>query len=178
MNGIASLLDDTANAHVERIWQELESRCGLKGIRMTPFPHVTWQVTGGYDLAKLEQVLHDITKNIHPFIIHTDGIGIFTGEKPVVYLSIFKDEFLLRLHSNLWEQTKGFAKDPDRQYSPPHWIPHITIAYNDLHRANLDCVMQALVFQTFEWEITIDNLIFISQTGTQTTEMGKYLFDV
>jgi len=175
MNGIASLLDPSTNSRVEDIWQELESKCGLKGVRITPFPHFTWQVTEGYDLPKLERVLRSISRHTLPFSIHTDGLGIFTGEKPVVYISIFKDELLMKLHSRLWEQTEAFATDPILLYSPTQWIPHITLAYDDLGRDNLDCAFQTLVFQSYNWEIKIDNLIYIGQSSDQTTQTGKYL---
>ena len=150
MNGIASLLDPQANARVEAIWNDLESKCGLKGVRITPFPHFTWQVTEGYDLPKLEKALRGFVKKTKPFVIHTDGIGLFTSEKPVAYISIFKDENLARLHAWLWELTEGLAIQPDMFYSPSRWVPHITLAYNDLTPENIGCAMQYLAFQSHD----------------------------
>jgi 2'-5' RNA ligase len=174
MNGIASLLDPSANSRVGHIWDELGSLCGLHGVKITPFPHFTWQVTEGYELPLLESILDEFSRRTQPFIIRTDGLGVFTGENPVIYISIFKDEKLMKLHSMLWEQTKGYAKQPDMLYSPARWIPHITLAYNDLTNENVGCAFRSLVFQSFNWEINIDNLIFITQTGDQTAETGKY----
>jgi len=174
MNGIASLLDPAANLRVERIWQQLEARCGLSGVRVTPFPHITWQVSEGYHLPKLEETLQEISRNTNSFIIHTYGLGIFTGESPVIYISIFKDEHLMDLQSQLWEQIKGFSKNPDILYSPLRWIPHITLAYNDLNPANINCALQELAFESYNWEISIDNFIYISQVDDQTVESGRY----
>ena len=153
MNGIASLLDPSANSGVENIWQDLELKCGLHGIRITPFPHFTWQVTEGYELPRLENILQEISRNVQPFNIRTDGLGVFTGEKPVIYISIFKDELLMKLHSMLWEQTRGLATNPDQLYSPPQWIPHITLAYNDLTEENAGCAFQSAGLQN----IQVDN---------------------
>ncbi len=175
MNGIASLLDPYANDQVESIWDELEEECGLSGVRVTPFPHFSWQVTEGYNLPLLESALKNFTKEIQPFTIHTDGLGIFSGEKPVVYISIFKDKNLTNLHSLLWEKTISFAANPIMQYSPAQWVPHITLAYNDLTPEKVDCVFQALIYRPFNWEIQIDNLIYISRPADQTAGMGKFV---
>jgi 2'-5' RNA ligase len=170
MNGIASLLDGPATARVERLWQELEVRCGLVGVKLTPFPHFTWQVTEDYDLPQFEVALRALAGQLEPFSIHTSGLGLFTGENPIIYVSIVKDESLMRFHSLLWEKMAGIASHPAPYYSPAQWVPHITLAYNDLTSANLDCAIQLLAFQTFNWEIQIDNLILVAQSeGHNTT---------
>jgi 2'-5' RNA ligase len=164
MNGIASLLDGPATSHIERLWQDLEARCGLVGVKLTPFPHFTWQVTENYDLSRFEVALHALAGQVQPFSIHTSGLGLFTGENPIVYVSIVKDEPLMRFHSLLWEKMAGIAFHPALYYSPAQWVPHITLGYKDLTSANLDCVMQSLAFQSFNWEIQIDNLILVAQS--------------
>jgi 2'-5' RNA ligase len=174
MNGIASLLDAPANEKIEEIWNELELRCGLRGVRITPFPHFTWQVTEGYDLAGLDTALRDFSRETQPFLIRTVGVGIFSSEKPVAFISIFKDEKLMQLHSRLWEMTKNLVQKPDLFYSPDQWVPHITVAYNDLTRENIGCAMEILAFQPHDMEIYIDNIIFISQAGDETTRTGMY----
>jgi len=173
MNGIASLLDGPATIHVERLWQELEVRCGLVGVKVTPFPHFTWQVTKDYDLPRLKIALHELAGQVQPFSIHTSGLGLFSGENPIVYVSIVKDEPLMRLHSMLWEKMAGIAFQPALYYSPAQWVPHITLAYNDLISANLDCAMQFLAFQSFNWEIQIDNLILVAQVEDRNTAPVK-----
>jgi 2'-5' RNA ligase len=169
MNGIASLLDGPATSRVERLWQELEAHCGLVGVKLTPFPHFTWQVTEDYDLPRLEVTLRALAGQIQPFSIHTSGLGLFTGEHPIVYISIVKDEPLMRFHSLLWKKMVGIAFHPTLYYSPDQWVPHITLAYNDVTSANIDCVMQSLAFQTFNWEIQIDNLILVAQAEGHNT---------
>jgi 2'-5' RNA ligase len=63
----------------------------------------------------------------------------------------------------------GIAFHPTLYYSPDQWVPHITLAYNDVTSANIDCVMQSLAFQTFNWEIQIDNLILVAQAEGHNT---------
>jgi 2'-5' RNA ligase len=176
MNGIASILDKPATSRVENLWQELEARCGLVGVKSTPFPHLSWQVTEAYDVPRLETALHTLARQSQPFIIHTSGLGLFTGDNPVVYISIVKDELLMRFHSLLWERMNGIAVQPALYYAPGQWIPHITLAYNDVTPTNLDCVMQSLAFQSFDWEIQINNLFFVAQREDKFSEMVRYPF--
>jgi len=176
MNGIASLLDQTAVSRVEQLWQELEAHCGLVGVKATPFPHFTWQVTEAYDLPRLETVLHALARQTQPFTIHTSGLGLFTSENPIVYISIVKDEPLMHFHSMLWDHLKGIAIHPMLYYTPGQWVPHITLAYQDVTSANLDCVMQGLAFQVFNWEILVNNLILVARTEDHYIETVRYPF--
>ena len=176
MNGIASLLDQPAASRVEQLWQELETRCGLVGVKATPFPHFTWQVTEAYDLPRLETVLQALARQTQPFTIHTSGLGLFTSADPIVYISIVKDETLLHFHSMLWDQLQGIAFHPTLYYTPEQWVPHITLAYRDVSSANLDCVMQGLAFQDFNWEIQVDNLILVAQEQGHYIETIRYRF--
>jgi hypothetical protein len=176
MNGIASLLDRSTTNRVELIWHQLEAQCGLVGIKATPFPHISWQVTEAYTLPQLETVLAALVRQLEPFYIHTTGLGLFTGPKPILYISAIKDEQLMRLHATLWEETNGIAIRPSQYYSPGYWVPHITLAYNDVNENNLDCALHILAFQSFDWEILIDNLVFVAQVGDQLPETVGYHF--
>ena len=176
MNGIASLLDQPATSRVEHLWQELEARCGLVGVKAAPFPHFSWQVTDNYDLPRLEIAMRALAMHTQPFSIHTTGLGLFTGENPIVYISIVKDEPLMHFHAMLWEKMDGLAIRPALYYTPGQWVPHITLAYNDVTSANLDCVMQSLAFQSFNWEIQINNLILVTQKADQLPETVAYRF--
>jgi 2'-5' RNA ligase len=176
MNGIASLLDKSASVKVEFLWQELEVRCGLVGVKITPFPHFSWQVAEAYDLSLLATGLGTLSRKAEPLTVHTAGLGLFTGENPIVYIPIIKDKPLISFHKLLWEQMTGIALHPSPYYSPSLWIPHITLAFNDINHDNLDCAMRILAYQSFEWEIQIDNLVTIVQDRDQPPETVRYYF--
>lgn len=176
MNGIASLLDKPATERVESLWQELDTQCGLVGVKITPFPHFSWQVTEGYDSPHLDTSLQDIASQMQPFTIRTAGLGIFSGESPIVYILIVKNEPLMRLHAMLWERMDKIAVHPLPHYAPGQWVPHITLAYNDVRRDNLNCALKILAFQPFDWEIQIDNLVTIAQAEGLTAQTVYYRF--
>ena len=176
INGIASLLDKPATERVESLWQELDAQCGLVGVKITPFPHFSWQVTEGYDSPRLDTSLQEIAGQTQPFTVRTAGLGLFSGESPIVYILIVKDEALIRFHSLLWQRMEKIAIRPMPHYAPEKWVPHITLAYNDVRRDNLGCALNNLAFLPFEWEIQIDNLVTIAQTEGPTAQTVYYKF--
>jgi 2'-5' RNA ligase len=163
MNGIASLLTDPHKTQVEAIWQEMEEKCNLTGVRITPFPHITFQVVEAYDQARLEPILQAVARKAQPFTVHTTGLGLFTGRTPVIYLPLVKSETLLRFHKLVWKCAKGVAQGIIPVYAPDLWIPHITLGIGDITTYKLGCAMDMLAFQDFNWQINIDNLTFIGQ---------------
>jgi 2'-5' RNA ligase len=174
VKGVASLLDKPITARVMKTWDELENRCGLTGVKITPFPHFSWQVTEDYDLLALDTILKKVARNTAPFVIHTAGLGLFTGASPVIYVAIIKDEHLLNFHKTLWNQINAVSVHPEPYYAPDQWVPHITLAYGDVRPDNLDCITQSLVFQSFEWTIRIDNLVTISLTDHHADQVARY----
>ncbi len=163
MFGLISKLDQATSEKVNDLLLELETRCGLKGIQSSPYPHFTWQVTEGYDLPRLKESLASICWEVEPFTVRTTGMGIFTGDKPTIYLAIFKNKPLIQLHELLWQATQGLSVDPSPYYAPDQWVPHITLGYNDVRPDNIGCAMEKLAFQSFDWTIEIDNLIYFSE---------------
>jgi 2'-5' RNA ligase len=176
MNGIASLLDTPATERVKRLWQELEVRCGLTGVKITPFPHFSWQVAEGYDIPALETVLQEIVRETKPFRVRTTGLGLFTGDSPIIYIPLVKDRELLEFHARLWDATRSSVISAHPYYSPEAWVPHITLAYGDVNADNLGCAMHFLAAQSFDWEIQVDNLVFIAQSEGATVEACRYHF--
>jgi 2'-5' RNA ligase len=170
MNGIASLLNEPHKTQIESIWQELEEKCGLIGVRITPFPHLTYQVVEAYDQMRLDPIIREITRQARPFMIHSTGLGVFTGETPVIYLPLVKDETLLLFHKLLWERTKDAGRDASPYYAPEMWMPHITLGYGDVTNFNLGCAMEALAFRNLGWQMVVDNLTFIGQVDENIYE--------
>ncbi len=170
MNGIVTLLVDPHKSQVEAIWRTLEERCGLVGVRMTPFPHLSFQVVEDYDQPRLEEALHDIAHTMEPFTVRAAGLGVFSGAAPIIYLPIVKSEPLLRFHQLLWERTRRLATGPSPYYMPDCWVPHITLAHGDVNRARLTCALDALAFEIYDWEIVVENVTFIGQSDQQIFE--------
>jgi hypothetical protein len=177
MFGIVSLLAEPYYSKVEQLWHELELDCGLEDSKMTPIPHFSWQVASGYDLDLLSPVLKDIAALARPFHVRTAGLGIFSGPQPVVFINLVKTGEMLHLHNLMWEKTRQCAQGISPYYAPQSWIPHITIAHNDLVWPVVSCAIEKLAYQTFDWEIMVSSISVISQAqGLVGEESLQYDF--
>jgi 2'-5' RNA ligase len=176
MHGIVSVLNPPAYAQVEAIWQALEDKCGLSGIKMTPLAHFSWQVVEKYELEQTRGVIEHLSQASRPFPASASGLGIFAGKAPVVYIPLVKDENLLRFHARLWEATGALVDGASQYYSPRLWMPHITLAYGDVDVNKLACAMQALAFAPLELEILVDNLALVYQADGEEGYL-EYRYD-
>jgi len=156
VHGIVSLLDSEYTAKVEAMWQELEEDCGLTGISITPLPHFSWQIAEDYNWNKIKSLLEQLSAEIKPFSVKTCGLAIFTGDSPVLYIPVVRTRALSDFHQLIWDRITPFSTDPSLLYSPSFWMPHISLAYQDIALENMYCLMEKLAFKTFNWEIPIE----------------------
>jgi len=175
MHGLVSLLPKPYYERVEALWNKLVRNHGLRGIRVTPYPHFSWQIASDYDFDAISLVMDEIAKTTEPLLARTGGVAIFSGPNPVIYISVVKDPKLLKLHTNIWERTQTISTGLSPYYSPPNWMPHISLAYGDVTKENIGPVMKMLAFQDFNWEFTIDDLSLIYEPDGETGAL-KYQY--
>ncbi len=176
MSGLVSILDQTHHALVKEIWFELETECELQGINATPLPHFSWQIAEDYEWDALDIALKEITDATQPFKVQTSGLGLFTAENPAVYIPIVRTKELSKLHEMIWDRLAPISTDTSPFYSPPFWMPHITLAYGDVDAEKLHCLLDKLAFRPVYLEIEINNLTLI-QDVEGTLEQTQYLFN-
>lgn len=177
MHAIVTVLDSKSYSRIIALWQELETECGLTGIRSTPIPHFSWHIAQDYDFSKLLPGIQEIVASTVPFIGRTSGLGLFTRENPVLYFPLVRTSNLTDLHSRVWERAIRYSQAPSPYYEPEAWMPHITLAYGDLNQATLGCAIEKFAFQMSNWEITVDNLAVVYQSDSQVGELkSKFPF--
>lgn len=178
MQAVVSLLETSAYSRIEALWRVLELRCGLEGIKATPYPHFSWHVAEEYSGIDLDQRLHNLAFPMKPFMVRTAGLGLFTGSEPVIYVLITKDEKLLRFHKKIWQAVESQSNEPNPYYTPSKWVPHVTLAYGDVNKQKLLCAIEELAFLPFNWEIKIDNLALVGQAGEEIGSLkSRYNFE-
>lgn len=175
MHGLVSLLPEHHYKRVEGIWQDLEDDFGLAGIRVTPYPHFSWQIAETYDVEALARIAQTIAAESRPFLVRTSGLGLFSGPRPVIYIPVVKTAELLAFHAQVWERCQSAAQGLSPFYSPDQWMPHISLAYTDVTESNIGPVLRWLAFVPFQWEFTVDNLAFIEEPAG---EVGRLAFQV
>jgi 2'-5' RNA ligase len=178
MHGVVSLLDDVHYALVEKLWDELAQKFDVRGIYVTPFPHFSYQVAESYDVEAVESVLRDVAGRTRPFRVRTAGLGIFTVASPILHIPIVRSPELTAFHAELW---RALPQTPTGKvaayYQPEAWVPHITLAHGDVDAAKVGEVIARLSARNFHWEITVNNLSLIYDTGTEQGLRCRFNFD-
>jgi 2'-5' RNA ligase len=148
MHGLVTLLPSPYYERVEALWKELETEHNLQGIKVTPFPHFSWQIAADYDFDALAAVLQEVVKTIQ----------------------------LIEFHAQLWQRTQGIAKEPSPLYHPDNWVPHISLAYEDVDQGNVSAVIRKLAFEPINWEMNVENLALIYEPDGAIGQL-KYRFE-
>ncbi|MDH4035247.1 MAG: 2'-5' RNA ligase family protein, partial [candidate division Zixibacteria bacterium] len=75
------------------------------------------------------------------------------------------------LHKQLWQTVAGACDDLSLLYAPEVWVPHISLAYEDVDRENLRQAMSELAFETYNWRFVVDHIAFIRESEGQVGEL-------
>jgi 2'-5' RNA ligase len=178
MPGLVSLLPQPYYDNVIAFWDELEANFGLKGIRITPLPHFSWQVGEDYNEESVLKAMEAIAEDTKPFEVRVKGVESFISENPVVFLKVLKNPALLLLHLLIWLKFLPISLVLSMLYSPPLWSPHISLAYQDLNIEQMKDVLTFMRAKQVDWQFTVDNLTYIcepvGEVG-QVTHQVKFL---
>src|SRR5512133_1348491 len=145
MQAIATLLNRNSDEKTKKMCQDLEKTCGLSGIKIPQDPHFSWFVAEKFDEPEVRDEFLNLSQQLTEFEISTNGIGLFTGEKPILYIPIVKTRKLLELHEEIWEVLSPMGSKLSAFYQPERWIPHITITSDDASLANITCIMETIL---------------------------------
>ena len=177
IRAVVSILDESHYAQVEALWDLLENECGLRAMREVAVPHFSWHIAEDYDFEALKNDLQAMVQKVEPFEVTTNGLGVFTGDRPVVYLQVIRSPQLASMHRILWESVQAYSTGLNPYYAPDAWMPHITLASRDVDVDSLACVMRQLGERAFNWKIRVDNYALVVQEEGQTGYIhSKYRF--
>ncbi len=174
-SGVVSLLDDRSRARVEELWDELEARLGVRSVRRAPWPHFSYQV-GDYDEAGVHQVLERVANAACSFRVVISGLGIFTGVRPILYLPVVRVPEVSEMHRRVWDAMEDVCTAPVDYYRPARWVPHVTLAEDDLDDATLGAAVRMLSTRSLPSAASVDNLTFIDASGSQPKLNGRFKF--
>lgn len=163
MYAIISELDPESSLVVKDLWSRLSEACGLMAIYELPTPHITWFVAEDLDVPVVEAIIADLSARTDLLTTYVFGFGIFSGERPVFYLPLVKSQAMIDLHNEIWNQAVTYSQHPKRYYSPDFWLPHITLAINDITQESLACALESVAFEQVEMTVSADNLIVVAQ---------------
>jgi len=172
MHAIVTVLKQPYYTKIRQIWYDIEQECGLTGIKITPIPHFSWHIAQAYDLDQLQSVVRSLAAPMAPFDVKTAGLGIFTGERPVVYIPLVLTSLLSDFHEMVWGRVGKYSQDAGLDYAPESWMPHITLAHADVDPEGMSCLARRLAFIEITWRFQVDNLALVWQDGNQVGELA------
>lgn len=176
MHGVVSILDEPHYRRVEELWAELADRFGLRGVYATPFPHFSYQVAEAYDLEQAAPILQRLARQTNPFLVHTSGLGVFTGPEPTLYVPVARSPLLAKVQAKLWAAVSPTAAGIVDYYLPERWIPHITLGSGDITRKKLPDIVNWLNDQSLNWTIPVNNFSLIHDATPERTLQYRFAF--
>lgn len=168
MNALVTMLGHDVAEAVRGIWWELEATFGVSTRYVKPFTHFSYHVAADdYDLDALGDTIDAVAARHEPFTVSTSGIGVFTGNEPIIYMGVVRSGELDRLHQDIWDSCTPRFGVGLPYYSPQAWVPHVTLAQGPRTRARLPEIMRALGERDHIWDLTVDNLAVIEDGGQE-----------
>lgn len=146
---------------------------GLRSVMLNPLPHISYCIFEETTVTS-DPMLEEIASVMGAFSAKTEYLGIFTGERPVIFIGVAKSPKLASLHKSLCKVLCEAVDSKAAVYSETHWIPHITLAYgDDVNRSNIGPVMERLAFKDFHHEFVIDNLAVLEEIPEKGIVVSK-----
>jgi 2'-5' RNA ligase len=172
MHGLVTLLPEPFYSKVNTLWDGLETEFGLNGIRVTPYPHFSWNIAERYRRPSLDLVLAEIAAESSTIPVQIDGIGLFAAPRPVLFLKVLRNPDLNALHARLWENMQRVADGLSEYYSPEQWQQHVSLAYGDLESEQVPEVRTWLEAQeAYDWDFKVDNICYIYEPEGQVGDL-------
>lgn len=173
--GVVSLLDEEHEERVLGLWEELEGEFGLS-FRDTHLPHFSYHVAERYDLDRLEAVLSNRAAESVPFQARCGVLAVIRApEVPCFLLPLVRAAVLSELHRVLWEELSEIAFGILDRYGPEYWMAAINLT-PDIERDLSKALLEYLLQRDWAWEMRIDNLSLLHDTGTKQELAQRFDF--
>ncbi len=159
--GILSIIEDQHYKEVKRLWKLFEKQYNSIGVQTFNHPNITFQGGEVTDIKLLTSEFRDLATEIKPFKIEVDGFGSF--DKRVIYLRVKKSRDIARINEVIDQRLKSYHVTVFEEYSPERWIPHITVAMDDLVENEFDKAWSSLSGVKFGFEQKLHNLCLVKR---------------
>jgi 2'-5' RNA ligase len=181
MHGVVGVPDPKHEAMIRELWTGMEAEFGWAPVADTLVPHFSFHVATDYNLDLLRNRLVDVARETDSFSVGAGGIGIFAAEMEgeeiaVFYLPLIRNDMLSRLHHRLWTALADTAGNINERYASDVWVPHITVTPDGHGREIIPAVADFLTHQPVDWEIEVDRITLLHDTGERQQLVYHVLF--
>lgn len=168
MPGVISLLDPVVTKRIEDLKEEMTTRFGVGRGCPGGIPHVTFHLSERDVEPGAIEVVEQVAKRTAPFTLYSSGLGTFPGlGGPVLYITVARAPAAAALAHRLEEMLSAAGFGPSNPYySAERWIPHITIAQQNLEGVDVGALLAWLAGQPLAFELPIQALSVAKENST------------
>jgi hypothetical protein len=147
---------------VWELWADIEREFGVR-ISDTHVPHFSYHVATAYG-PPLHEILAGIAATTPPVRTSSFFIGVFNAPPPLFFLPLVRTDALSALHRRLWSELAPMASGVMDRYAAERWFATVNLA-PDLERDISRDLLPFLLARNLAWEITVDNVCVLHDTG-------------
>jgi 2'-5' RNA ligase len=157
--GVLSILEDSSYKEVKRLWKLFETKYHSVGVQKFNYPNITFQGGTTSNLNQLRKDFKKLVLQIDPFEIGVNGIGHF-GKK-TIFLNVKKSNELVVVNKIICDFLKIHCRELFELYLPKSWVPHITLAMDDLTSDNFESLWDELSSKKINFQQTLHNICIV-----------------
>ena len=129
-------------------------------------PHVTFHISARAIEPGAIALVERVAGATAPFRLYSSGLGTFAGgDGPILYIGVARAPAAAALAETL-DRELAAAGYPgtDPYYTPDRWVPHVTIAQQNLRGVDLGALLAWLTAQPLSFELPISTLSVARET--------------
>jgi 2'-5' RNA ligase len=146
---------------VLRFWNVFETEYNSIGVQSFDHPNLGFQGGSCSNIDKLKDELSNLSVVLYPFEIIVEGFGFFEAPSKVVYLKVLKTDELINLHKKINNSLAICCENLFQFYTPENWVPHITLAMDDLSETSLVNFKERYKDYSHDFKQTISNFALV-----------------
>jgi 2'-5' RNA ligase len=175
--GILSILEDQPYKEVKQLWKLYKKQYNSIGVQTFNHPNLAFQGGEAKEIKTLTRDFKDFAAEIEPFEIEVDGFGSFN--RRVIYLRVKKSREIIRINKAVNQYLKSHLVKVFEEYTLERWIPHITLAMDDLVENEFDRAWGSLSGVKFRFEQKLSNICLVKRYSSGKIKiLRKYLLYV
>ncbi|MEM8535060.1 MAG: 2'-5' RNA ligase family protein [Chloroflexota bacterium] len=174
--GVSSDLTGNAYDAVMVLWRHLEHRYDLRMAQAAIRPHVTYVVGECRKPRALAKTLDQLALQIEPHEVHIDGVDVFEGRYPVIFLKVVRTAYLEQVHRQLYDAMKEAGLNVRKEYQPEHWVPHVTLAFQDVSPQSIAPILEDLATLSYHVKSRLASVDLVHVTKPRHTYMATWPF--
>lgn len=139
-NKTAVLFVAEGNCYKEakKLYHVFKNKYNSKGNFWFAHPHISLRSGFPINIEGLVREIKELSKAIRPFEIVVDSWGTFEGKENAFFMEVKKDRKLSSVQKKVNAIVHKNCRVLDKIGEPKTWHPHITLAFRDLTKRNLE----------------------------------------